>query len=47
MLLSGAKWMLNQLCVLYLAADIRCTTNRQAFKTLLKFHFFRQAFDIS
>ena len=30
-----------------LPADIRCTTNRQTFKTLLKSHFFRQAFDIS
>jgi len=29
-----------------LPADIRCTTNRQTFKTLLKSHFFRQAFDI-
>ena len=30
-----------------LPAHIRCTTNRQTFKTLLKSHFFRQAFDIS
>ena len=30
-----------------LPADIRCTTNRQTFKTLLKSHFIRQAFDIS
>jgi len=30
-----------------LPADNRCTTNRQTFKTLLKSHFFRQAFDIS
>ena len=30
-----------------LPADIRCTTNRQTFKTLLKSHFFHQAFDIS
>ena len=30
-----------------LPADIRCTTNKQTFKTLLKSHFFRQAFDIS
>jgi len=30
-----------------LPADIRYTTNRQTFKTLLKSHFFRQAFDIS
>ena len=28
-----------------LPADIRCTTNRQTFKTLLKSHFFRQAFE--
>jgi len=27
--------------------DIRCTTNRQTFKALLKSHFFHQAFDIS
>jgi len=35
-----AQEYLNTLCTL------RCTTNRHTFKTLLKSHFFRQAFDI-
>jgi len=41
------KLTLILFCMEFTACDIRCTRNRETFKTLRKSHFFSQAFDIS